>query len=73
MSNTEDMEDTKEEFCGACFAVPLALAGAGAAGLGSRKGGNKNMKKIMLWGGLAVTFISIIVAVIYLRNCESCR
>lgn len=65
--------ETKEEFCGACLAVPLAMAGAGAAGVGAKqKGGHKKMKNILLWGGIALTVVSVIVAIIYLRNCKSC-
>ena len=29
--------DTKESFCGACAALPLAFVGAGVAGAGSKK------------------------------------
>jgi FtsH-binding integral membrane protein len=66
--------DTKEEFCGACLAVPLALVGAGAAGVGAKqKGRYKKMKNILLWGGIALTVVSVIVAIIYLRNCKNCR
>ena len=74
MSTTIDKNgDIKEPFCPACIAVPLALAGAGAAGIGVKNGSNKKMKKIMLWGGLSVTAISVIIAIVYLRNCKSCR
>ena len=74
MSETE----TKETFCGACLAVPLALAGAGMAGIGSKKDDKKNKstkkyKKIMLWSGMTITLIGIIVALVYLRTCKDCR
>lgn len=72
MSNNEKLN--KEEFCGACLTVPVALAGAGAAGYGAKGNGeHKKMKKIMLWGGLAITFISIIVAIYFLFKCKECR
>ena len=74
MSETE----TKETFCGACLAVPLALAGAGMAGVGSKKDdkndkSKRKRKKIMFWSGIAVTIIGIIVALLYLRTCKDCR
>lgn len=64
-------EYTKEEFCGACAAVPLALVGAGTAGVGSKKHGTT--KKIMLWTGVGITIISIIIVIIYLTKCKDCR
>jgi hypothetical protein len=65
--------DVKEEFCGACLAIPAALVGLGAAGAGSKKGGHSKMKKMLLWGGITVTLVSAIVAVIYLMKCKNCR
>jgi hypothetical protein len=67
-------EDTREDFCGACITVPLALLGAGAAGIGARqKGGYRKQKKILLWGGIGLTILSIIITIIYLSKCSSCR
>jgi hypothetical protein len=67
-------EETKENFCGACLAVPLALMGAGAAGVGAKKSGsNTRMKKILLWGGISLTLISVIIAIIYILKCKDCR
>ena len=37
--------DVKEDFCGACAAIPLAIAGAAGAGVGSQQHGTT--KKIM--------------------------
>jgi len=65
------MEDTKEDFCCACAAVPFAIAGVAGAGVGSKKYGTS--KKIMLWGGISMTIISIIIVIIYLSNCKECR
>lgn len=65
--------NTKEGFCGACLAVPLALAGAGAAGVGARQGSNKKTKSILLWGGVSLTVISVIIAIIYLKSCNKCK
>lgn len=66
--------DTKESFCGACAALPLALVGTGVAGAGSKKkGSNKKTKKILLWSGLAITLISIIIVIFYLKRCKTCN
>ncbi len=64
--------DIKEEFCGACMALPLALVGAGAAGAGA-KGGHSKTKTIMLWGGIALTLISLAVAIYFIIRCKTCR
>jgi hypothetical protein len=73
-------EDSREDFCGVCAAVPLAIAGvagAGAAGAGAAGATNpKNHSKtklIMLWGGIGLSIISIIIVIIYLYTCKSCR
>lgn len=72
--NKDDHEgDVKEEFCGACLAIPAALAGVGVAGVGAKKGSHDKTKKILLWGGIAVTVISAIIAIIYLMKCKNCR
>jgi hypothetical protein len=66
--------DTKESFCGACAALPLAFIGAGVAGAGSKKkGSNKKTKKILLWSGLIITLISIIIVIFYLKRCKTCN
>jgi hypothetical protein len=64
-------DDTKEDFCGACAAVPLALVGAGTAGLGTKKHGTT--KKIMLWTGVGITILSVVIVIIYLSSCQECR
>jgi hypothetical protein len=63
--------ETKEDFCGACAAVPLALIGAGTAGVGTKKHGTT--KKIMLWTGVGLTILSVIIVIIYLSTCKECR
>lgn len=79
MSNNIKTDDksnseSKESFCGACLAVPMALAGAGAAGVGAKGNGeHKKMKQILLWGGLSITVISIIIAIYFLSRCKDCR
>jgi hypothetical protein len=72
------MSETKEEFCGACIAVPFALAGAGvtAYGAGGSKKGYKKQKKIAFWVGIGVTLLSLAIAVYYLwikKDCSDCE
>ena len=70
----DSTENSKEDFCGACLAVPAAIAGVGVAGLGAKGGGShKKMKKIMLWVGIGVTVISIALAVFFLTRCKTCE
>lgn len=81
MNETESIEndsaiqangDIKEEFCGACVALPLALVGAGTAGVGA-KGDHSKTKTIMLWVGIALTLISLVVAIYFITRCKNCR
>lgn len=62
---------TRENFCGLCTVIPLALAGAGAATL-STKEEYKTRKKLMLFIGLIVLFISLFL-VWYWKDCEKCK
>lgn len=72
--NINKPNNSKEEFCAACLAVPMALVGAGAAGVGAKGNGeHKKMKQILLWGGLTITLISIIIALYFLFSCKDCR
>jgi Na+-driven multidrug efflux pump len=67
--------DIKEDFCGACLAIPFAFAGVGASAYGaSSRGDHKKQKKIALWGGIATIVISILIAVYYLwiKKCVDC-
>ena len=61
-------DDIKEDFCGVCAAVPLAMAGmASTATSSSLDQENYNTtKKLMLWGGMGLTLISIIIFVIWI-------
>jgi len=70
------MSDTRENFCGACAAVPLALVGAGvsAYGAGSKKK-YKRGKKIMFWTGIITVIISILIVIYFLwiKKCDDCE
>lgn len=66
----------KENFCGACIAVPLAMVGVGAAGVGStgnKKGEHKRWKTILLWVGIILTVLSAIIGIYFLMSCKTCR
>jgi cbb3-type cytochrome oxidase subunit 3 len=66
-------KDIKESFCGACIAIPFAFVGVGASAYGaSSRGKYKKQKKWALWGGIAVTLISIAIVVYYARTCTDC-
>lgn len=76
MNRRKDEEENKEEFCAACLAVPIAMAGVGTSAYGAnKKGAHKKTKKVALCFGLSITFISILVAIyfIYIKKCEECR
>ena len=66
-------ENVKEDFCGACLAVPLAMAGAGTAvGTSDYKHKNKR-KKILFIISFLVCVISIILGCWYLGSCTDCN
>lgn len=52
-------EKQKEEFCTACLAVPVALAGGGAIYGGTTKGSTKKYKKILIVIGILTILIAI--------------
>ena len=68
--------EIKEDFCGACVAVPLAFAGVGASAYGSSsKGKHKQRKKIaLITGGVSILLsVLIVVYYLYIRKCATCR
>jgi hypothetical protein len=65
-----DKQDIKEEFCGACMAVPLAFAGAGSSGAGSQMSGGKKTALIVV--GVILTLISIWLAWKFMFGCKTC-
>lgn len=70
------MTDIKENFCGACAAIPLALAGVGLSGASLKKTTTeeqKQKKRILLIVGISITIISLIVGIYYLLKCKDCR
>ena len=66
-------EESREDFCGACVAIPAAIIGASGAGLSSRPGSHGTMKKVLLWGGIALTVVSAGVAIYFLTRCKACQ
>ena len=65
--------EIKEEFCGACMVIPAVIAGVGVAGYGAKKGTHDKTKKIMLWGGIALTIASAVIAIYFIAKCKNCR
>jgi hypothetical protein len=69
----------KENFCGACLAVPLIFAGGGVAAAGSlsdaEKEEAKKKKMYTIWFGVITTILSIIAYVYfrYFSGCKECQ
>jgi sugar phosphate permease len=63
--------EVRENFCGICMAVPIALAGAGVAGLSTKEDYRKR-KKIMITTGIVVLVVSLFLWWYY-RDCASCK
>ncbi len=63
-------EEIREDFCPACVAVPLALAGAGTSK--TTQGKTSTMSKIIFWLSIIITILSIVVAIWYFTRCKEC-
>lgn len=67
----------KEEFCGACMALPLAFAGAGTVTAGATQSdAHKKRKKILLWVGVSMVGLSLLIGIIMAfrkGGCKTCR
>ena len=68
--------DIKENFCGACAVIPLALAGTGLAGTGLAGAGladaYKNKRKLMIGMGIVTLIISIVIYYYYNTHTNKC-
>lgn len=73
----QDDEDIKEDFCPACLAVPLAMAGAGAGIAGTMDKGKKHktQKKMLVWVGVLTVVFAVLFIIYYkfIKKCEECR
>ena len=69
--NIDDNSHVKESFCGACAAIPLALAGTLGVGF-SAKSHQKN-KKVMFIVSLIFALAGLVVGIMYYKNCKNCR
>ncbi len=66
----KNKEEIREDFCPACVAVPLAMAGVGTGK--SASGKQSVFSKIIFWLSIIITILSIIVAIWYFTRCEEC-
>lgn len=66
------MTEVREDFCGMCMAVPIALAGAGVAGGLSSKKDYQNRKRVIIYTGVIVLVISMFL-LWYYQDCSSCK
>lgn len=74
MTQKDEKQETKEDFCGACLSIPMAFVGAGAATLGAKKKGlHQRTKKIMLIIGITISILSLIITLWFLNTCSQCR
>jgi hypothetical protein len=72
----ENDQEIREDFCGACVAAPLALAGSGFIFYNSKNSSRKNyklQKKISIWVGVIMIIISLAIAFYYLKSCDRCK
>ena len=67
------MTYTKENFCGACLAVPLAMSGVGITTAGATEDEKNKQKKIMVWVGIILTILSISGYFYFKKTCKDCK
>lgn len=70
--------EIKEDFCGACAAIPLAFVGVGISGYGATgsKKEYKRRKQIMFWSGIATIVLALAIIVYYKcikKDCTECE
>ena len=71
-------EDVIEGWCGACLAIPFAVAGIGAGAYGvSSRGDHKNKKKALLYSIIASIVLLLIAAGVFIyffwiKKCVDC-
>jgi hypothetical protein len=61
----------RENFCGACMAIPLALAGTGIKSMSNQD--TKKSRIIMLVIGILLLVLSSGIFIWYMRTCNECR
>jgi hypothetical protein len=77
--NTVKDGDIREDFCGACLAIPAAIIGGVSAGAGSKiKSSTKDSqkkKKTFLIISIVSFIISVIIAMYFLvfKECKECK
>ena len=75
------MSDTREDFCPACVAIPMAMVGMGTSAYGvsgnnhTTKDEHKRKKQLMFIIGLILTLLSVFIAIyfLYIKKCKKCR
>lgn len=74
MQKTDKDGNIKEEFCGICATIPIAMLGAGASAYGAGGSHDKN-RKIVFWVGVATVIISTLLAIyfLFIKQCKDCK
>jgi hypothetical protein len=65
-------DDVKEDFCGICAAVPLALAGLGGTAYAA-SGAQHRLKNTIVIVGCSIVIIVSVYFLIKYSSCSSCR
>lgn len=63
--------EVREDFCGMCMAVPIALAGAGITGVFSKEEYQRR-KWIIISTGIIILLISVFL-LWYYKDCKDCK
>ena len=65
------MSNIKEEFCGICTAIPIALAGLGGTAYAA-SGEDEKRKKIIILIGCSIVLVVSIYFLIKYSKCSAC-
>lgn len=68
----DDKEGEKEEFCGACLAVPAAMLASGAVSGGAEDGNSRTKKNIKYFVSIGILVLAIGLTFYFSSSCSSC-
>ncbi len=71
----DNKKENKENFCSACVAIPIAMAGTGLSMYGNTQTSKdyRRQKDILFWSGIIISIIFLIITIYYVNTCHSCR
>ena len=66
------MKEQKEEFCGACLAVPAGLVASKVVSGNAESGSSRTKKNVKFFVSVGILVIAICLTFYYASNCSAC-